>query len=425
MNDLAVIDRYTQVFSQYIDSGFGLLGGEVAYLTATLVVIDMTLAGLWWAMGGGQDDILARLIKKTLYVGTFAFIIGNFNAIGNIIFESFSGLGLVASGSTMTTGEFLQPGRLAQVGVEAAEPLLDQVGELSGFTKVFANLDTIVILLLAWVVVVLSFFVLSIQLFITLIEFKLVTLAGFVLLPFALWNKSAFLAERVVGYVISAGIKVLVLAVIIGISTLVFNDFRTGIGTEPTLDDAAAVMLASLAMVGLGIFGPGVATGLVSGAPQLGAGAAAGTLLAAGGVAAAGAVAGSAVAGGTARLAGGGVRAATSMVSSARKAYTEGASFSGQTGFKAMGAGMADVARSGASATGRRLKAGLTGASQGGGGIGGFSASASVPSAPPAWAKRAQARQRVSQSAMLAAHAVRSGDAGGSGASPSLRDQSN
>ncbi len=425
MNDLAVIDRYTQVFSQYIDSGFGLLGGEVAYLTATLVVIDMTLAGLWWAMGGGQDDILARLIKKTLYVGAFAFIIGNFNAIGNIIFESFSGLGLVASGSTMTAGEFLQPGRLAQVGVEAAEPLLDQVGELSGFTRVFANLDTIVIQLLAWVVVVLSFFVLSIQLFITLIEFKLVTLAGFVLLPFALWNKSAFLAEKVVGYVISAGIKVLVLAVIVGISTLVFNDFRTGIGAEPTLDDAAAVMLASLAMVGLGIFGPGVATGLVSGAPQLGAGAAAGTLLAAGGVAAVGAAAGSAVAGSAARMAGGGVRAATSMASSARKAYTEGASFSGQTGLKAVGAGMADVARSGAVAAGRRLKAGFTGASQGGGGIGGISASASAPSAPPAWAKRAQARQRVTHGATLAAHAVRSGDAGGSGASPSLRDQSN
>ncbi|MCK9511618.1 MAG: P-type conjugative transfer protein TrbL [Castellaniella sp.] len=428
MNDLAVIDRYTQVFSQYIDSGFGLLGGEVAYLTATLVVIDMTLAGLWWAMGGGQDDILARLIKKTLYVGAFAFIIGNFNAIGNIIFESFSGLGLVASGSTMTAGEFLQPGRLAQIGVEAAEPLLDQVGELSGFTKVFANLDTIVILLLAWVVVVLSFFVLSIQLFITLIEFKLVTLAGFVLLPFALWNKSAFLAEKVVGYVISAGIKVLVLAVIVGISTLVFNDFRTGIGVEPTLDDAAAVMLASLAMVGLGIFGPGVATGLVSGAPQLGAGAAAGTMLAAGGVAAVGAAAGSAVVGGGARMVGGGVRAATSMASGARKAYTEGASFSGQTGLKAVGAGMADVARSGASAAGRRLKAGFTGTSQGGGGIGGvggFNASASAPSTPPTWAKRAQARQRITHGATLAAHAVRSGDAGGSGASPSLRDQSN
>jgi type IV secretion system protein TrbL len=70
MNDLSVIDRFLAVFSQYIDSGFGLLHGEVAYLSATLIVIDMTLAGLFWAMGG--EEVLAKLIRKTLYVGAFA-----------------------------------------------------------------------------------------------------------------------------------------------------------------------------------------------------------------------------------------------------------------------------------------------------------------------------------------------------------------
>ena len=49
MDDVAVIDRFLNVFSTYIDSGFGLLGGEVAFLTATLVVIDMTIAGGFWA----------------------------------------------------------------------------------------------------------------------------------------------------------------------------------------------------------------------------------------------------------------------------------------------------------------------------------------------------------------------------------------
>lgn len=37
MNDLSVIDHFLDVFSHYIDSGFGLLHGEVAFLTATLV----------------------------------------------------------------------------------------------------------------------------------------------------------------------------------------------------------------------------------------------------------------------------------------------------------------------------------------------------------------------------------------------------
>ena len=52
MNDVSIIDHFLNVFSRYIDSGFGLLRGEVAYLTATLVVIDMTLAGLFWAIIG-------------------------------------------------------------------------------------------------------------------------------------------------------------------------------------------------------------------------------------------------------------------------------------------------------------------------------------------------------------------------------------
>jgi hypothetical protein len=45
-----------------------------------------------------------------------------------------------------------------------------------------------------------------------LIEFKLMTLAGFVLIPFGLFGKTGFAAERVLGNVISSGVKVLVLA---------------------------------------------------------------------------------------------------------------------------------------------------------------------------------------------------------------------
>lgn len=267
MNDLSVIDRFLDVFSRYIDSGFGLLGGEVGFLTATLVVIDMTLAGLFWAMsnasGGGGDDVIGKLIKKVLYVGAFAFILNNFNSLSGIVFRSFAGLGLVASGSSMTQGQLLQPGRLARVGVEAGAPIMRQISDLTGFPEVFANMDVITVLFLAWLVLIVSFFVLAVQIFVTLIEFKLTTLAGFVLVPFALWNKTAFLAERVLGNVVSSGIKVLVLAVIVGIGTGLFAEFTVPPGTEPSIDHALVIMLAALAMLGLGIFGPGIATGLV------------------------------------------------------------------------------------------------------------------------------------------------------------------
>src|SRR4030088_1837648 len=89
-----VVDRFTEVFTRYIDSGFGLLGGEVAFLASTLIVIDITLAGLFWAWGA-NEDILAHLVKKTLYVGFFAFLIGNFNTLARIIFESAHGVCLL------------------------------------------------------------------------------------------------------------------------------------------------------------------------------------------------------------------------------------------------------------------------------------------------------------------------------------------
>ncbi|HHG5577902.1 TPA: P-type conjugative transfer protein TrbL, partial [Pseudomonas aeruginosa] len=278
MNDVTIIDRFLDTFSRYIDSGFGLLHGEVAFLTATLIVIDMTIAGLFWAMGhatGQGEDVIAKLIRKVLYVGAFAYIIGNFNWLAGIVFRSFAGLGLTASGSTLSMENFLQPGRLAKVGIDAGAPILKQIGDMAGFPEVFVNITPIVVMFLAWLIVLLCFFVLAIQLFITLIEFKLTTLAGFVLVPFALWNKTAFLAEKVLGNVVSSGIKVLVLAVIVGIGSGLFAEFQVQ-PAEPSIDHSVVVMLASLTLLALGIFGPGIAAGLVSGGPQLGAGAMAG-----------------------------------------------------------------------------------------------------------------------------------------------------
>ncbi len=63
--------------------------------------------------------MIARLIKKTLYIGFFAFLISNFNRLAKIIFDSFSGLGLKAAGSGLSAADFLHPGRIAQVGLHA------------------------------------------------------------------------------------------------------------------------------------------------------------------------------------------------------------------------------------------------------------------------------------------------------------------
>uniref|UniRef100_UPI00249B2C9E P-type conjugative transfer protein TrbL n=1 Tax=Stenotrophomonas sp. PS02301 TaxID=2991427 RepID=UPI00249B2C9E len=305
MGGTGVIDHFLEVFTRYIDGGFGLLQPEVGFIATTLIVIDVTLAALFWSWGA-DENIIARLVKKTLFVGVFAYIIGNWNNLARIVFESFAGLGLKASGTSFTVTDLLRPGKVAQTGLDAGRPLLDSISSLMGYWSFFENFIQIVCMLFAWALVLLAFFILAIQLFITLIEFKLTTLAGFVLIPFGLFGKSAFMAERVLGNVISSGIKVLVLAVIIGIGSTLFSEFTTGFGgATPSIDDAMAIVLAALSLLGLGIFGPGIANGIVSGGPQLGAGAAIGTGLAAGGAIAAGAAAAGAAVSGGAALSGG------------------------------------------------------------------------------------------------------------------------
>ena len=283
MADLSVIDKFTETFSRYIDSGFGLLGSEVAFLSSTLIAIDIALAGLAWSLDG-NDNVVSALVRKVMYVGTFAFLIGNFKSLANIIFSSFTSIGLKATGAGLSAVDLMRPGFVASAGFTAAYPLLEEAGQFSG-VEVFTNIPTILILLFCWILTVLAFFFLSVQLFVTLIEFKLTSLAGFVLVPFALWGKTAFLAERTLGNVVASGVKVMVLAIIVGIGSTIFGELSTALTRPIDVASAMSLLLAALSLLGLGIFGPGIAAGLVSGAPQLGAGSAATTVVGAGSVA--------------------------------------------------------------------------------------------------------------------------------------------
>ena len=449
MGGTGVIDNFLSVFTSYIDSGFGLLGGEVAFIATTLIVIDVTLAALFWSWGG-DDDIIARLVKKTLFVGVFAYLISNWNNLAQIIFDSFAGLGLKGSGTSFSAADLLRPGQVAQTGLDAGRPLLESISDMMGYWSFFENFIQIACLMFAWVLVLLAFFILAVQLFVTLIEFKLTTLAGFVLIPFGLFGKTAFMAERVLGNVVSSGIKVLVLAVIIGIGSTLFSQFTAGFGgATPTIDDAMAIVLAALSLLGLGIFGPGIASGLVSGGPQLGAGAAVGTGLAAGGMMlAGGAAAGMAAKGGAAALSGGAaaVRGGATAAGATSAAYSVGSL--GQSGAAGVASGLGGVARAAGSAAvsplkraaskatesvkssfsdGARAGLGVTGGSSTQGTVGGASTAASAAPAapagsPPAWAQQMHLRQALNHGTTMATHAVRSGDSHGGGSSVNMSE---
>ena len=447
MDDINVIDQFMQAFIDYIDSGFGLLEGEVFFLVTAIVTIDIVLAGLFWAFDQNRD-IIQSLIVKVLYVGFFALVLNNFEFLTEVVFESFGGLGVqaVEDEPLGNTRQLLRPGFIAGVGLEAAHPIMEEVRSSLGSVGMFSNWDSAIIglgLLFPWAIVLLAFFILAIQLFVTIIEFKLTTLAGFVLVPFALWKKSSFLAERVLGNIISCGVKLMVLAVVIGIGSTFFNAFiNANTGQTVELENALIIMLAALTLVGLAVFTPGIAAGLVSGAPQLGAGAAVGTALGVG-LATAGAARLAAGGAGATWNAGKGAVAAGAKVSgAAATAFGLGRATSGASGLGGVAVGVGGVAQAGASAAAnaaagpfRRAAGGVAGqANQGAHGAWAATGGAPLRAAPgnvgsagasrePNWAAKLRRDQDTRDATRTAAHTIRDGDRPGAGANPSLKEE--
>lgn len=288
------LDQLLGNLTIFINTALPFLRPDAFYLFNTFIVLTIVFAGAWLAFGVPTHNV-QFFIKKILLVGFFAFLVNNWLPVTDVIIRTFSFLGLkaaAAGGAPITTAQFFSPSSIVDMGSDLSKPMFAQVNTLSGFLE--ANALDMVIATLAAVVVIVSFIVIALQVMIALIEFKLVTLAGFILLPFALFSKTSFLTERLLGYVFSAGLKLFVLAVVVTFGFAVVPGWSVGV--EPNVDEAVAVMAASMLMLGLALGAPSVASSLITGGPSLGVAAATGTavgaggLLAAGGLGAAGAI---------------------------------------------------------------------------------------------------------------------------------------
>jgi type IV secretion system protein TrbL len=227
----------------------------------------------------------------------------------------------------------------------------------------------------------------------------------------------------VLGNVISSGIKLMVLTIIVGIGSTIFGSIMPPAGAAITLKHAASIILAAIAVFGLAIFIPAIAAGLVSGAPQLGAGAVVGTTA---GIAASGVLA----AGGArlaARAGGGAVRSAATLSGMVAAAYQSGGAAgvvratAAQPVSRAMGAvtsPVRDAYREGAAA-GMRATAPSSDDSSGGN-----RASSRPQPQTPSWATALVRRQRLRDAGFVAAQSLREGDWPAAGSGPDLKDKS-
>ncbi|MCH4267209.1 MAG: P-type conjugative transfer protein TrbL [Brevundimonas sp.] len=269
------------VFSNTVSDGFSALQGPVNGVFGLLIALVVALTGIQWALSPSRE-ILASAFGKILLIGAFAWLINDWQALSETLYAGFLELGLTAGGGELSRADFLNPGAILGEGWRIVKALGDTPAPVTNPFDIAGNLTDALILGLAMIGIMLAFAVLALQIIVSLVEFKIVTLGGFVLLPFGIWSKSAFLAERPLGYVVSSGLKVLALAIVVSGARTVFDQLQPS--ANPDIYEALTILVAAVLLAMLALFIPNLASALVTGGPALGAG-----TLAAGGMAVGGA----------------------------------------------------------------------------------------------------------------------------------------
>ena len=335
-------DLLNEVANQYIraaNSGFGLIGRDVARLLNVLIVLSVAWSAVLWA--ASDEQVVAAFARKVVYIGLFVWLVQNWQALTDKLATSFMTLGLRAGGFDDADYYVRQPGNIAYLGYTTIQPLMDQVSRLSGPVATLKNLPEIAFLLLAMVAIVTAFCVITVQVVMAVLTFKFGSLAAFVLVPFAVLSKTAFIAERPLGYVVAAGVRLMVMTLVLGIGNGVFQQLKMPPGSTVTTYQAFCVALAAVLLAVLAFSASRLATDLVTGGPSLGVGTAIN--------AAAGAY----------RSAAGGLTARPTVlaVKAAAAVGTGGTAMAASAATTVAGAaarGIRGVARSGASASGTR-----------------------------------------------------------------------
>jgi type IV secretion system protein TrbL len=302
------------VFSNTVTAGFANLVGPVNGIFGLMIALVVAMTGIQWAVSSNRDA-LAGAFSKILLIGAFAYIINDWQGLSETIFAGFLELGLTAGGGTISSADFLNPGAVIETGWQIVKALGDAPTTTEDPLDVIGNLIDAIIIGISMLGIMVAFAILALQIIVTLLEFKIVTLGGFILLPFGILSKTAFMAERPLGYVVSSGLKVLALAIVISGAQAVFAQLTPS--GEPDIYEAMTILTAAIILAMLSLFAPNLAAALVSGGPALGAGA-----LAVGGLAVGGAagVAAASVAGAGAAAAGGASGAASKIASSSKAA---------------------------------------------------------------------------------------------------------
>lgn len=279
--DSGVLTTLLNTFVEEFSGGYSRIYPDAMHLLSILATLEVAIAAVWWGLS--EENSLAEVLKKIMKIGFFIFLVANYQTLIEVVLNGFVFVGLKAGGRSIASATDLSlikdPSAIVRYGFQITEPIFVHNANYDVYTAA-KNLADILVTNIAALLVILAFFALAIQVFITYLEFFLVSVLGLILIPFGAFKHTAFIAEKVLGAIVSFGVRLMVLSFIL--ATVQPTLAQLTPPPDPSIPQVLLLLLTALTIAGLSWHAPSVAASLISGSPSLTAGTVMGTGMAIG-----------------------------------------------------------------------------------------------------------------------------------------------
>ena len=262
--DPGILTTVLNAFLTMLSGGWFRILPDSMYLLATMSTIELVLFSLWYTFGEGKA---IDYLKKIMFISFLFWVIQMYPSLATMTINSFIAAGLKMGGSAYAYTDFADPSKVIDLGILACQPMLDSMSIMSPGQAIVNGL--------VYVIAILSFFIIAIQIFIGLMEFYIIALASLILLPWGAFKQTSFISEKVFGSVISHSAKLMMLAIIFSAAMPVLSSLS--LPADPTIKQSLSILVAAMAIAMLSMSAPAIAAGLISGGPSMTAGTFAGT----------------------------------------------------------------------------------------------------------------------------------------------------
>lgn len=261
--DPGVVTLIQSTFLEQISVAFSTTAGYATKLLYLFASLELAALGLVWALQ--RDANWGKLLFKIIKIGMIFFIIQNYEWLLSTIMHSFAQLAGVVINNSATAQYVFNPAKIWQYGYDVGINLLQiaaTTNVLSGLTLIQFSLGTGILLV---------FGLLGIQMIIQTVSFYLVSFGALILLPFGALASGHKMFDKAVQAVLRAGMRLMVLIIIIGVATVTWDEFQftnMATGTNFNLNQPLGLFFTALLFLCLTTYLPKVlseAVGTLSG----------------------------------------------------------------------------------------------------------------------------------------------------------------